>query len=242
MTSPKRLARIAGLLYLGLPVFMGFAAFGVRDRITVAGDPAATAENIEASATLFRLGFVSDLVGITLYLLLGMALYMLLKHVNHSVAAALMVFVTLGVAVLCINMLNHFAALIFATEEAYAASLGDGSDALALFFLDLHGHGYGVAQIFLGLWLLPLGYLAYKSDMFPRALGVLLMIGAFTHLIEMLTHFLIPGVSQAVIVLIQVPAIVAEFWMIGYLLIKGVRHPRPGPHIPVATPSEPLTE
>lgn len=85
MTSPKRLARIAGLFYVGLAVFIGFASFGVRQNLIVPGDAAATAANVAANETLFRLGFVSDLVGITFFVFLGMALYMLLRHVNNHV-------------------------------------------------------------------------------------------------------------------------------------------------------------
>lgn len=220
MSSPKRLARIAGLFYLGLVLFMAPPALIVREGVRVPGDAAATAANIAESATLFRLGFVSDLVGITLFLLLGMALYMLLRHVNGNVAAALMVFVALGTAIYSLNLLNHLAALMLATDG--------GSEALALFFLDLHGYGYNVAQVYFGLWLLPLGYLANKSGYFPGVLGVLLMVAASTHLVEVLTHFLFPAVGQGVVLLIQAPAIVAEFWMLGYLLVKGVRVPDSG--------------
>jgi hypothetical protein len=236
MSSPKRLARVAGLFYVGLLVFSGFAWFGVRERLIVPGDAATTAENIAANATLFRVGFVSDLVGITFYLLLGMALYMLLRHVNTSVAAAMMVFVALGTAIYSANMLNHFAALMLATEGSYAAAIGGGgSDGLVLMFVDLHGYGYIVAQIYFGLWLLPLGYLAYKSGWFPRVLGVLLMAAAAVHVTEVLTHFLVPDVGEAVIWILRIPATVAEFWMIGYLLVRGVRVAHPDEHIPDVT-------
>jgi hypothetical protein len=217
-------------------VFSGFAWFGVRQRLIVPGDAAATAAEIAANSTLFRGAFVSDLLGTTFYLLLGMALYLLLRHVNTSVAAAMMVFVAIGTAIYSANMLNHFAALMLATEGSYAAAAGGGgTDGLVLLFVDLHDHGYSVAQVYFGLWLLPLGYLAYKSGWFPRVLGILLMIASFIHLTEVLTHFLVPGVNEVVIFLIQIPAIIAEFWMMGYLLIRGVRLAHPDERIPAAT-------
>lgn len=52
MTSPKRLARIAGLFYVGLAVFIGFASFGVRQNLIMPGDAAATAANVAANETL----------------------------------------------------------------------------------------------------------------------------------------------------------------------------------------------
>jgi Domain of unknown function (DUF4386) len=54
MTSTKTLARIAGALYLVMAVCAGFAELYVRSRIVESGDAAATADNIRASATLFR--------------------------------------------------------------------------------------------------------------------------------------------------------------------------------------------
>jgi hypothetical protein len=224
MSSPKHLARIAGLFYLGLLVFMGPPALVVRDGVRVPGDAAATAANIAENATLFRLAFVSDLVGITLYLALGMALYLLLRHVNGTVAAVMVLFVALGTAIYSVNLLNHLAALTAATDG--------GAD--ALFFLDLHAQGYNVAQVYFGLWLLPLGYLALRSGYFPRPLGILLMVAAGTHLVEVLTHFLFPGVGEVAILLVQAPAVVAEFWMLGYLLIKSVRLPDARVATPVA--------
>lgn len=56
MTSEKRLARTAGLLYLIVAVCGAFSELYVRASVEVPGDAAATADNISASATLFRLG------------------------------------------------------------------------------------------------------------------------------------------------------------------------------------------
>jgi Domain of unknown function (DUF4386) len=62
MTSPKRPARVAGVLYPMMAVGSGFAELYVRSRL-VAGDAVASAGNLRESATLFRAGFIADLVG-----------------------------------------------------------------------------------------------------------------------------------------------------------------------------------
>lgn len=224
MTTPKRLARIAGSIYLIVAVLGGFAHLYARATVYVPGDAAATADNIVANSTLFRVGFMADVVQATCFLFVGMALYLLLKHVNKNVARAMVVFVALSVALICLNMVHQFAALLMATDPSYASALGpDGSNALVLLLVDMHHYGYLIAQTFFGLWLLPLGYLAYKSGMFPRALGVLLMIGSFGYLIDMLALFLVPDIGGAISAYLVVPAAVAEFWMVFYLLIKGVK-------------------
>jgi hypothetical protein len=65
---------------------------------------------------------------------------------------------------------------------ARALVLLAGSNALVL-LLDTQHYGYLIAQIFFGLWLVPLGYLAYKSGSFPRALGVLLVVAGGCYLV-----------------------------------------------------------
>jgi hypothetical protein len=235
MKSPKHLARVAGVLYLLLAVCNGLAELYVRATIVERGDAAATADNVAANATLFRLGFVSDLLGITFFPLLAMAFYLLFKHVNKNVAAAMVTFVAIAVAIMSANLLNHFAALMVATDGSYATAFGQGgSDALVLLFLDLVHHGYLIAQVFFGLWLLPLGYLAWKSGYIPRPLSVLLMVGCFSYLADLLAQFLSPSTGSGLSAVVLLPAVFAELWMVGYLLVKGVRLPQSNARLGVA--------
>ena len=193
MNSNKKTARIAGLLYL-LTVVFGILAEFVRSTLIVYGDAAATAHNIMASESLFRIGFVSDLIMMTCYLLLALILYVLLKPVNKNLASLFVLFTLVSVAIMCINMLNQFAAPLLLSGADYLKVFeADQLHAQVMLFLNLHKHGYLIAQIFFGLWLLPLGYLVFKSGYFPRILGILLMIACFGHLIQFFTLFLFPN-------------------------------------------------
>ena len=87
-----------------------------------------------------------------------------------------------------------------------------------MFLLDLHRYGVSIAQIFWGLWLLPLGYLVFKSGFLPRILGILLMISCFGYLIDFSTFFLFPNVDVAV----NMYTGWAELLLCLWLLIKGV--------------------
>src|SRR2546426_9454308 len=82
MNSPKRLARIAGVLYLAVGIFGTFAEGFVDLKMYAAGNAAATARNVVANSGLVRLGFVADLFQATVWVFLAMTLYLLLKHVN----------------------------------------------------------------------------------------------------------------------------------------------------------------
>jgi len=224
MTSPKALARIAGSLYLVVAVLGGFAELYVRSSIVVAGDAAGTADNIRASSTLFRVGFVSDLVQATFFLFTAMALYLLLRHVHELVARGMVVIVSVSVAIICLNLLNQYVALQIAPgEESTGAFSAAGSDALTGLFADMHAAGYLIAEIFFGLWLLPLGYLVYRSGYFPKVLGVLLMIGCFGYLADFFAHFLAPGVADSIEPFVVAPAAVGELSLVVWLLVKGVR-------------------
>jgi hypothetical protein len=101
-----------------------------------------------------------------------------------------------------------------------------GSDALAGLFADMHAAGYLIAQIFFGLWLLPLGYLVYRSGYFPKVVGILLAVGCFGYLIDTFTHFLAPGIAGSVSAIAVMPAAIGELSFVVYLLVKGNRAPQ----------------
>jgi Domain of unknown function (DUF4386) len=221
MTSEKRRARTAGLLYLIVAVCGGFSELYVRASVKVAGDAAATADNIAASATLFRIGALTDLVNLVCFLVLALVLYGLLNPVSERAAQAMLLFNAVSVAVMTANMVNHLAALQAATS---------GDDALATLFLDLHAHGYLVAGTFFGLWLLPLGYLLYRSGYAPRALGALVMVGSLGYVADLVTHILFPTAAETLSLLLVLPSALAELSLVLWLLVKGLNvQPRAHP-------------
>ncbi len=92
-----------------------------------------------------------------------------------------------------------------------------------LLLLDMQHYGLLVAQIFFGLWLVPLGYLAYKSGMFPKLLGALLVVGGACYLVDLLAAFLVPDLSREIHGYVTIPSAIAEISMVVYLLVIGVR-------------------
>ena len=223
MISPKKTARLAGFLYLMVIVFGVLAEFFVRQRLIVPGDATTTANNIMASESLFRIGFVSDLIQVTFWLLLPLPLYKLLKSVNKNHASLMVIFVLVGVAIQCLNMLNQFAALLLLGGADYLKVFeANQLHALAMFFLNLHKYGYIIPQIFHGLWLLPLGFLVFKSGSFPRVFGVLLIIACFSFLVDEFGRFLLPNYGETIALVFGLLTVIGEFSFCGWLLIRGV--------------------
>lgn len=212
----NKTARIAGFLYLLAIVCSVFSM--QAENLIVPGDAATTANNIVASESLFRLGFVSDLVAQTIYIFLALVLYKLLKTVDKNHAVLMVIIILVSVPIAMLNMLNHFAALLLSSGADYlTAFTADQLQALVMLFLDLLEHGVYIAFIPWGLWLFPMGYLVFKSGYIPRILGVLLIIACFGYLIDFVTLFLFPNFVE-----IRYFTFLGEPLLALWLFIKGV--------------------
>lgn len=66
--------------------------------------------------------------------------------------------------------------------------------------------------------------------MFPKALGVLLVVGGTCYLVDLLAVFLVPAIGNEIIGFITVPSAIAEISMDVYLLVIGVKTTRPAEH------------
>ncbi len=221
MTSNKSLARVAGLLYLGVAVAGGFAE-AVRKSIVVTGDAPATASNVVQHSTLVQVGFGADLADLPLFLAIGVIMYAILKPVSPRIALAMLVINAVSVAIQALNMLNQAGAFLVATDPHYTAGLSAvTSQALVLFFLEMHRVGYLIAQIFFGLFLLPLGYLVYRSGLFPRVLGAILAIGSIGYLTQVAVTFAMPGLDSNAASIFGLAGGLAEMVFLLWLIVKG---------------------
>src|SRR5438034_1248372 len=82
MHPTKKAARIAGLIYLSMIITAPFSMLYVPNKLIVRGDAAATATNILAHETMFRLSIFGDLIGQIIFICLGVAFYCMLCDLN----------------------------------------------------------------------------------------------------------------------------------------------------------------
>jgi uncharacterized protein DUF4386 len=225
MSSGRNPGRVAGLFYL-LLLASPLRLIYIPSRLFVAGDATATANNIAAHETLFRLGILTDLFTGTMAIFVTLALYRLFKGVDQDLAVLMVILGSLMVTpIYFLNVLNDAAALILARGADFLSAFDKPQrDALAMLFIKLHRHGVQANEIFWGLWLFPLGMLAYRSRFIPRFLGVWLIINGFAYLVLSLTGFLLPQ-YEAMVSNIAFPAQLGELAMILWLLVKGARPP-----------------
>ena len=90
--SQRKAARIAGFGWLIIIIAGIFAEFVIRMQLIVPGDAATTANNIMDSEWLFRISIVSDLIMLAFDVVVALALYVVLKPVNRSLALLAAIF------------------------------------------------------------------------------------------------------------------------------------------------------
>ncbi len=142
MTSLSKNARIAGLLYLTL-LAAPLRLIYIPSKLFVSGNASATADNIAAHETVFRLGIASELFTATITIFLTLALYRLFKDVDECVARLVVILGALMVTpIYFLNTINDAAALLFARGADFLSVFDKPQrDAMAMLFLRLHGQG-----------------------------------------------------------------------------------------------------
>lgn len=219
-----RIARQTGVAYLTLAVtgMLGFLV--VRGRLFVPDDAAATTARLVEHEGLARLGVCLELLIVLSQAITALWFFRLFRGV-HPVAAGAIAAFGMANAVAILVSAGVLAAALQVAVEPY----GDAPDSVQTLYLVSEGLWSGGA-VFFGLWLIPMGLCALTSGRMPRLLGRVLIVGGVGYLVSPLVRVLLPDVGPAAD-LLTVPASVGEFWMVGYLLVRGLR---PVPVVPAA--------
>jgi hypothetical protein len=212
-----RTARITGLLYLGLAVTGTLGFLMVRGRIFVADDSVATMANLTSHILLARIGVALELGIVMTQALAAVWFYRLFRSVDSFAAGTLAAFGLINAVVI----LGSGAMLATALDVAGKASLTEATATVQLLYI-VSGNLWGVGAIFFGLWLIPMGSLVLRSGWMPRALGWVLIAGGVGYVLSAFVAPLLPA-AGSVANLMTLPATVGELWIVGYLILFGVR-------------------
>jgi len=199
MGSTRSLARLAGLLYLlvSIPGFYGLIY--VPSKLIVHGDAAATSRSLLASEAFFRSGIVADLVGQALFIPVALVLYRLLKGSGAMAAALMVILLVVQIPLAFVAEAHHLDALRILDAAGPGRALGEAQrDALAMLALGSYSSVMQVSEIFMGLWLFPLGWLVYRAGFLPRWLGLSLFVAGGAYLADSLAYLLSPSHAQAI--------------------------------------------
>jgi hypothetical protein len=225
MDSNKKIARMAGLLYLVVVLTGIFSLAYVPSKLIVWDNPSTTFQNIVSSESLFRFGIASGLICYTFFLFLPVVLHKLLKPVNENYAKLMVLLAVVSVPISFMNIQNKFTVLSLVSSAEYLKVFStDQLESHLIFYLHQYNDGILIVSIFWGLWLFPLGYLIFKSGFLPKILGILLMLGCLGYLINFLGHTLIANYSKmGISSYLRLPASLGEIGTCLWLLIIGTK-------------------
>ena len=222
--SPRLKARIAGGLYLSgvLNLFAG----AVLGSLIVNGDAVATAHNILAHETLYRLAFAADLITVPCYIAVAALFYNLFKPVNRSLSLIAAFFGLAGSTLWALNDFFFLAPLVvLGGVHSVTAVTADQLQALALAFLNLHAQGSNIVMVAFGFHVILIGSLIFRSTFLPRMLGVWLAIAGVCYLTNSFANFLSPEFAAHLSPYILIPGMV-EIVLALWLVVMGVNAQR----------------
>ncbi len=220
LPSPKKTARIAGLLYLVIIVCgIGGEAF-VRAPLH-AGTAGETVANLVAAELPFRLSILADMAMALADVGLGVLLYFLLKPVSSLLSMAAAAFRLAQAAILGLNLVHLNTAINLATMEVF----GEQREMLVTSALESHAAGYDLGLFFFAINCMLVGVLVYRSRYIARAIGVLIGASGFVYLVGSTLRFVVPELATAFAPAYGLP-LIAELGFCGWLLIKGIRSDR----------------
>src|SRR5712692_9136116 len=150
--SVQTYARIAGVLFLISILAGGFGEFFVPSKLIVSGDATATANNIMASGSLFRMGFASYLIEALCDVALTLILYVLLRPVHKDLALLAAFFRLVSTATFAISEFFFVApSLILGGADYLKTFSPDQLNTLAFLSLRLYVYGGGISFVFYGV-------------------------------------------------------------------------------------------
>jgi hypothetical protein len=219
----QRHARTIGVLYVALFVLGPMVFLGGKGAVLVAGDPTATAANVRAMGTGYRLGMGIEAVIFLIEVVLAGLLYVLFRPVQPALALAASLARFGEAAVQRANLLTSALVVGVAAGGGVLASFSPAQrDALLYLFQNANGMMILVWGLFFGLHVALLAWLVYASGFLPRWLGVMLAFAGAGYLAQSFGVLLVPGAATALDTVVIVAAVPGELAFTLWLLIRGV--------------------
>ena len=219
----KTTARFAGLLYLLIAIFGGFAFFAGYEGLIVKGDVTATINNVLDNEFMFRVGILGDAFTFLGEIVLTILLYKLFKPVGKSLSQ-IAAFSRLAMATMIgMNVLNKLLVLqVLSGADYLSAFEPEQLNALAMLFLNAYGYVSLIWGLFFALHLVIIGYLIIISGYAPKILGALFVFASLGYTINSLGLFILPQ-YEAIYTIIVLATVPAELSFAFWLLIKGLK-------------------
>ena len=223
-------ARLTGIWYLLLAIsgILGFMVF--HSQIYVADNPEKTLSNLTDLESLSRIRLLFEFLIVLSQALAALWFYKLFKSISDWEAWAVGIWGTVNSVVIMISAISMASAIQIANSSLQAYDE-------KIFQIELLGqvikHSWNVGGLFFGLWLIPMGHIIITSKRMPLWLGRILILGGVGYILSTIISYM--GFKHSLLDILTLPATVGEFWMIGYLLIYGIRPSKEQSDVTIAT-------
>jgi len=177
--SPLVYARVGGAAYLVITIVAVLYGGLVESKLIVSGNDAATAHNILAHESLFRIGIVLVLIIYASVVVASWALYVILRTVHENLALLALLFRSAEAIVGAATVLISFAALYVLEGGGSPSALEpEQLQALAGRLIDVRTAGLDIVLVFIGLGATVFCVLLFRSRYIPQPLAAW---GIFTY-------------------------------------------------------------
>lgn len=224
MNTLVRTARWTGSAYLTLAVFGMLGFLAIRPQLRVEGDPTATLDRLVEHAALAHTGIALELLVVIAQAAAALGFFALYRHDRPDLGFGVAIF-GMGNAAAILGSAALLVAASGVAADSALAPAGDAAATVAL-LLTIADAFWAVGAVFFGLWLLPMGWFAISTRRMPRVLGWILVVGGAGYVLSAVLGAGIPWIPAAAIDVLTIPATIGELWMVGYLLIRGIRPAR----------------
>jgi hypothetical protein len=227
--AQKVAARFAGFLFL----FTIATAYSVEDHAIGGafrlGNPAQTAHNIVATASLFRLGIFGELVTAAGVAALIVALYVLLKPVGRGLALLALIWRLIEVVFLSVVAICGLVILRLLSGADYLAPYSASQLQVSTYLLlETHHAGYMSGMFFYTLGSTVFSWLLFKSRYVPRVLSALGILGSLLVMLGAILTVVAPRYAAMLPPVYYIPVVVFEVLVGLWLLILGAKIAEPG--------------
>jgi hypothetical protein len=164
------------------------------------GYVSSVAPTIQANQALFRAGVAAHLIVTLTNPPLTLIFYELFKIVNRRLALLAAFFSLVATGIEGASLFGQVGHLVVPAYDVYA--------------------------VFFGFDLMTTGYLVYRSNFLPRAIGVLLVVDGVGYILYSFVDILAPGFAGYLVPWIQLPILAGEGSLTVWLLVAGVNAAR----------------
>lgn len=198
--STSNAALVVGIAFISSIFIVTLVDDFLLANFVVPGNTEALARDIKANRRLFGFAVAGYLLVLALDAIIGIALYVVLKHANKNRAS-----------------------LTAVLRLLYAFTLIIGLFALAFQIINVYDYASIklVGYVFFALHIFVLGYAVFKSEYIPKGLGILLVAVSFTYIV----FFVDFDMPETLGILIMLTMAVAELSLSIWLIVRRNRLP-----------------